>query len=749
MADQKPYDELLPPSGDTRVGEKVFSLWAAIIKDKIAQGLHTRWLRNHQLRRNQHWKTRLANMPQLSVNLIDTHITRTANLLTDNNPTFNISRMQDDASTNLDDEAFKDMQHGCEHWWNESEQQEILEESVINGETYGITIEGMTFNPDLNEGLGDAETILIDPFCCGWYPVDAVKTARELQKAEAFIYVEPMSVREAKRRWREKADEIKPDSEAFKDLGEERRDLSGSTSQRGSSVILQVANEVKQYVSNLFGSASAEEDDRCLVVHCFARDYSSEKSETEGEENVIVTTQPAYPGSIRYVAVTNGGKVVLADKPNPSVNRKTLKEEDARSTYLFSRFPFAAANSNKDTSNGWGYSDVEQLEFLNLELDKALTQFTLIKDKAVRSKLIVPRDTGIRDEELTNTPSVLRPVSAQAGEGIRWLDPPPQVLDIEKAIELFKGLFFLKAGSFELDQAKTPGRDVIAYKAIAALLEHAATMQRGKIRGYSRLIRERGRMYLSMKMNFGTEDEWITVQDEKGGMIAKKMNWRRLLGPANLTVVNGSTMPVSKVQQREEAIALGKMGIVDKEAVLRKIDWPDIDAVLGRMKAGPYAELFQRLQQAGMPQQILQLISGIAQMDGKVFEKEQKAGKVPDFRQVFVQMMRMLNGEQVQNPEQVMQQAEQILKAAQADKAKADAMLTLEKITSERIDQQVKAAGVRFDIETLKQNRAKIVAEIEANLKQMKLDGLLELASMLKNKPGYNEQGMKSNNREG
>jgi hypothetical protein len=749
VPDEKPYSELIPPHGDKRVGEVVVRMWGEILKDKLALGLHARWLRNHQLRRNKHWKNKAKNVPQLSANLIDTHVTRTTNTLTDNNPTFNVSRLQDDPSTKMDDQAFEDMQKGCGYWWNETEQQEIFEESVLNGETYGITIEGMTFNDGINNGLGDAETILIDPFCFGWYPVDSVKTARELQKADALLYVEPITVREARRRWPDNKDEIKPDSEALKDLGDERRDAT-TGAQRGQNQILQVVNEIKQYVASLFGSKEGEMEDRCLVYHCFVKDYSratTKEEESEDGFEVRVETEPTYPGHIRYVVVTNGGKIVLEDRKNPSINWKTLKPEQARITYLYDKFPITAANSNKDTSNGWGWSDIEQLEFLNLELDKALTQFTLMKDKAARSKLIVPRDTGIQDHELSNMPGILRPASSQASAGIRWLEAPPQVLDIEKAIELFKSLFFLKAGSFELDQGKVQGTEVVAYKAIAALLEHAATMQRGKIRAYSRLIRERGRMYLSMKMNYGTEDEWITVPDSKGGTETKSINWRKMLAPANLTVVTGSTMPVSKVQQREEALALRKMGVVDNEEILRKFEWNNVESIIERMKAGPYADLFDRLQKAGMPQQILQLIVGISQMDPKTFEKQEKAGKVPNFGQVFQDMMRILNGEQVENPEQVMQQAEQLVKQAQADKFKADAMLTMEKIVSERIDQQVKAAGVAFDEESLKMQRAKLVSEIQQGIKELKIEGLSQIASMLQNSPGYNEQGMKSNNR--
>jgi len=76
---------------------------------------------------------------------------------------------------------------------------------------------------------------------------------------------------------------------------------------------------------------------------------------------------------------------------------------------------------------------------------------------------------------------------------------------------------------------------------------------------------------------------------------------------------------------------------------------------------------------------------------------------------------------------------------AAAKAQEANAQLSMEKIASERIDQQVKLNGIRLDEESLKIKRAELVAGIQKDV----ADGL---KSTLKNRPGYNERGMKSNN---
>ncbi len=56
---------------------------------------------------------------------------------------------------------------------------------------------------------------------------------------------------------------------------------------------------------------------------------------------------------------------------------------------------FSATPSVTDTSSIWGISDYEQLEQLNLEVNKALSQITLIKDKASRLKIINPKNNTL------------------------------------------------------------------------------------------------------------------------------------------------------------------------------------------------------------------------------------------------------------------------------------------------------------------------------------------------------------------
>jgi hypothetical protein len=449
-----------------------------------------------------------------------------------------------------------------------------------------------------------------------------------------------------------------------------------------------------------------------------------------------------YPGNIRMVTTCNGGKLVLQDVPNPSINLDVLDLEQASKTYLFDKFPFSWTQSVTDTSNGWGMSDFEQLETLQLEIDKTLSQYTLVKDKIARLKIINPRDSGVDDSAFDNYPGILKPTNSLVAQGIRYLDPPPLPRDLINVMDIYKDFFFLVAGTFDLEQAQTPGREVIAYKAIAALIERANTMLKGKIRNYSKMIRERGRMYLSHVMNWYVVERWFEY-DEDGDKVAATITGPEVVIPAKLTVVSGSTMPVSRIQEREEAIDLYEKGAIDAEELLKKIDWHDWKNVVRRMKAGPFGVFADRLNTIGAPPQVIDFLNELFMMDEKEFESGMEKGEIPPFAAIVKETPALPEPQmsEVETAEIEIKRAEADLKRMQAEKERIEIELVKEKIRSERVNQQVALKGTEFDSDKLEIERAKAASEINTSEKLVK-------KSESRGTPPYRERGMKSNNQQ-
>lgn len=669
---------LIPDPGDDKVGKKVFDILVEVVTDKVQIGLHDKWLEHYKLTRNKHWKKSQGNVPLVSVNLIHTHRQRTVNTLTDNDPAFNIISMASGEDQDYSEETLK-VQRQCEYWWTEQEQQIRYEESVRNGESYGIAIEKVIFDPALEAPLGEARTVVVDPYHFGIYPV----TCKEVQDAEAVLYFYPMSLREAKRRWPKKASEIVPDGELLDELGSERRELTSGSS--GDGFLARVGSLVKTLFTSTHGSDAKK--DEVLVCECWVKHYGA-----------------GYPGDIRCVTVCSSGKVVLDDRPNPSIN-PTLSEDVTSLTFLWDKFPFSAAPSVRDTSNFWGMSDIEQLEQLQKEFNKAVSQAVFLKDKSARPKVINPQNSGVSNDQFTNAPGIINPTDEMKAAAIRYLEFPNMPYDIQAMITLLKDLFFLVSGTFELENAQTPGREVIAHRAIAALIEHAALMMRGKIRNYSKLLRDRGRMYLSHMQNWYTEPRVFAYQQGTQTMVGTIRSDEIQL-PLKFTVINGSTLPTSKQFQREEALELFKLGAVDQQALLEDLDYSNRDEVVKRMKEGPYAELLSRMSVMGIPDPVVQVLQQVATLEQKDFEKAMKGGQIP--------MLSLPEPAQQGDP---MQDANVQLAQAKVAKEEADRMLTIEKAKTEQVQQQVLMAGIEFDQQKLRIERTQTLADVDAKIR--------------------------------
>lgn len=695
------FPELLPPPGHEKVGPRIFALLEEVVKDKISLGLHDKWLYFYKLGRNKHWKREAREVPLATANLLHVHRQRTVNMLTDNNPTFNLVEV----GSTTDDDRIERLQKMAMYWWREEEQQSHYEDSVRDGETYGLTIEKVVFNPDREGGLGEIETINVDPFHYGLWPIKC----RQVQQAQACFHFYPVNIRELKKRYPDKAALIKPDKDLLQELGEERREVQIGSNR--DSIVARVGNSIKTLFAG--GMEKTTDSEETVIVECWCKDF------TLNENKELV-----YPGAIRCVTACNAGKLVLEDRGNPSVNLD-YPIEKIKDSYLFDKYPFIVANSYRDSATFWGMSDFEQLEQLQLQFNKALSQYLFIKDKSSRPKTINPKTSGIPNTHFTNAPGIINPKNSIEAAAIRVLDMPQLPVDLDRCMELLQELFFLVSGTFNLEQSQTPGKDVIAYKAIAALLENAATMMRGKIRNYSRLLRERGRMYISHVQNWYTEDRFFFFEED-GKSISGSLNGTEVQMPIKLSVVNGSMLPVSKVQQREEALVLYEKGAIDQQDLLEKLEWSNRSKVLERMQAGMVGAFLGRLAEVGAPPEILEVMQQISSLEDKEFDKVLKEGSIPAL--VWPQAD---NGETMQAIQLKLE--EEKLKHEQAKR-----QLIEEQISTERVEQRVKEAGIDFDQEKLAIEREKTL--MEASFKEEQL-------TQTAKETNVTERGLKSNNK--
>jgi len=757
-------DCILPPEGDKDVGTTVVSILNEVVQDKQDLGLHAKWNRNYELCRNKHFNNNDSKkVPLASANLIYRHRMQTVNQLTDNNPTFNVAQLLE----NPEYEGVTDTIHSMtKYWWMETEQQTCLTDGVTDGETYSCVIRKIEFDSEKEYGIGEVVNTRVDPFHFGTWPVNV----HDVQDAEVNLHFYPMPLREARTTWPDFADKIQADQELLKELGDERREMAGGQQQKGLKGIMTSFGSTVKTLLNSNSAGISGDSQEVLICEAWVKDRTK-ITEMVGQQAVdpetgmavmeeVEVTRPKYPGHIRRVIVCNAGGLVLKDKPNPSIN-PVLPFEKQKETYLFDKFPFIREVSVRDTSDPWGMSDLEQLERLNIEYDKTLSRMLAVRDKAVRTKLVNPLTSGVDNSQFTNQVGIINPTNSFEAQAIKFLDQP-RVLpdDLVGLAELIKGLFFLVSGSFELENAQVAGSDKLAYKAIAALIEQVARMMRGKIRNYYRLIRETGRMYVSLAQNWYTEKRQIPMEKD-GETKQVGIRGEDLIVPCKLTVVSGSTLPVSKVQQREESISLFKMRAFGApgsptatEILLDALEFDGRKEIVKKMQKGVFGDLFKKLGECGVPKPIIQFMQKVSQLDPKIMQQLKMKGQLPNFQQILMQMQGKPDPKTIEaQAEAKVKEAEVNEKNAKASKTTVEAQkvqaeieeiqakkaLTLEQIATERLEQQVKIAGVGFDEEKLKIERAQLVNDIKKRHDEA-------ITKISENKPGYNERGLKSNN---
>lgn len=753
--------ELIPPAGSDGVGVAVTEMMNQILDYREDMKFAERCVRFYKYRKAEHWNTKNKDLNLLSVNLLGSHHQKTVNMLTDNNPTFNAVPGGD-----LGDSAQEQLsllENVTDSWWIDTEQQNVFEESVHVGELYGTVGEHVYFDVSVNFPYGEVVTETLDPLYVSLYP----PKCRKIEKAEAVLRWYPMSVREAKRRWPEVADQLKGDLSLIEEIGDDRHDET--TEGRKSWTVL--ISSITKWVSQSEKRPQEHDADELFIIECWVKDYSQAGG------------KPVYPGNIRRVRVTNGGKVVLDDDYNPTLNPE-LPPDVHQSTYLYSRFPFSYIQPVIDPASPFGISDFEQLEKLNVEFNKTMTQFTLFKDKTSRPKLLNPKDSGVTNDELNNMVGIARPTNYMVGQAIRYIDPPQMSADIISGLNLYKDLFNEVAGSFnDVMQGRKQGSEVIAAKAIAMLLEEASRMARGKIRNYSKMLRERGRMFVALAQNWYDTPRFVKFQNG-GEEQVRPVTRNELQISGKINIVSGSTMPVSNIQRREEVLSLLQAGVVDQEYVLEKFNVDNYKDIIKRMQQGPLGQYLQKLSMIGIPQPLLQLFQQIGQMDEKQIQQALETGQIPQFGQLLQQLAGQTQPEQP-NPEAVKNQIEGRKVQIQEQKTQTDAMLNQariqidsqkaqaeiakvqaeielikQRIETEIVERQVKAAGVELDRENIRIQKAQAVAGIQAQENVHKVDKIKTAASLMRQKEGsevqrqemrqdkggYDERGMKSNN---
>ena len=604
----------LPPEGHKDVGGFAYSLFDAAMAERDRLCLEARWNDNHRLYRNQHFAdSSLASLirkskKRLSLNFLAANIQRTVANITARAPVA-MAQSVDGADNGADDV----MSEKLSQWNNMEEQQASLTSSVFNQEIYGITIEKAVYDAKRKA----PRPVVLDQFA----GLPAPGNWRTLNDAPYMIHLYTLPVDSAEKRF--EVEGLTDDADISQILGEEREEnaLAVPTHTVGAreGVVPVSAGHVPtspKPKDRLFYQ------DRCLIAEIWVRDYSTVKRKRMVEEMDPATGEPLvfeieeevprYPGGIRVITITNKGNKVLSDTMNPNVNWE-LPTEMVENSYLYDRFPFYKSNSYEDTTSLWGFSMAEMVADINLAIDDLWSMIASYLRMALHPPLILPQDCNIPLSKVRYIPRlVLQPASSNTANAIRWLEMPTPPSWLFQALDTLLAFFDRISQVEDADRGSAPGQ-VVAASAIQMLQERGAVLVRAKIRAVDRLVRERGRCFISFYQNFNADPEAVTVGDQQYQLRGLDM----LPFKFDYIVESGSTVAKTEAQQQQQAMELYAAGAIDRRALLEKLKFDKWKEVIERMGENELDTALNVLMAAGMPEDMaMQLRQMLMQPQG-------------------------------------------------------------------------------------------------------------------------------------
>lgn len=574
-----------------------------------------RWSDYYKMFRGKQWKDdRPSYRHSEVINMIFQNIQAAVPELTDSRPKIEFMPQEPgdmELASILNDVLTSDWERG--NWLYKLT--EVIYDKKIYGTGMGSVLEPLEPGARIRFQSEDLFYCFPDPDA-----VD-VNEAQHGERANTFLFAEPVRLKKLKREYPDKAKYLKPDL-MDSTLGEDRKDLTKPAYKTPTAA---------DYVPGDGSSPTdSKKSDRLLKLTLYILDdeIEEEKREKLDDQGAPVidpaTGQPAteYVQRLKYPQgrkICVAGGVLLDDGPIP---------------YDDGLFPFIRFPNYILPREYHGISDVEQLEspqkIFNKLVSFALDVLTLMGNPV----WLNPTSSGVDSDNLFNRPGLTidydgeRP--PQRVEGVQL---QPYVLQM---IDRMKSWFDDISGNLEVSRGAKP-EGVTAASAINSLQEAGKTRRRLEARNLDAGLQQFGQLYLSRVFQHYTAPMVFrltgkdganryfkfhidTAVDETGEpyKVAKVRNYNqhpetgayaeavdskdyRILGEFDVRVATGSSLPFAKQEKANMAKEGIEVGALDGREWLDAVDYPNAEAVWTRVQERKQAEMAAKAQAQGAP----------------------------------------------------------------------------------------------------------------------------------------------------
>lgn len=550
-------------------------LWEA---QQYRKTYDSQWEYYYQLYRSQHYPVRKINrvagtwQAKLAINYIFSIIESIIATMTDNKPKINIIPTcpeQQDYTSNL--------QEALDSIWYRRKAHVKTQDALKNAMIYGIGYLKFWWDPDCEGGKGDIEIGVPDPFSIFPDP-----RCTSFHDAEHVLEVREVTVDYIRQHYPTTGANVRADSPSEGSM-KFKREGGMQPGSMGNFLSVPLVSPIDDNPLKIdqtdFSSppykSGQTRGKTVTLIECWVRDYSKKKVQipmmsVDPMTGMPITIleeheEPMYPNG-RIIHVANG--VTLQDKPAP-----------------YHIWPYVRIIDNSLPGEFFGQGEPEILHHLQHELNKARNQIINHRVLMGNAIWIVDKDSGVDRDEITNEPGMI--VWKYRGSEVRRESPPQlppwQVQIVEMTIRDMREISGIGATS-----GGVVPRGVRSGSGFEAAQEIANTRIRLKVRNLESALEDAGRIMISLIQQYYTVPRMIRILGNAGEVAFVPFDGTHVRGDWDLRVGAGSTLPVSRAVQAQNAIQLFQLGAIDQRALLEHTDFPDAEDILHRM-GGPLA----------------------------------------------------------------------------------------------------------------------------------------------------------------
>jgi hypothetical protein len=485
-----------------------------------------------------------------------------------------------------------DLEKTLEATWHKHNTDAEHEKILWDAHAFGTGLGKTTWDAALDEGLGDAVTVRVDPF--RFYPDP---TATNEYDGNFYIEARTMSLQELDRRYPGASD--LPGLVEENTMVDERPDLYSDTNRTPRANPGPISpNTSQQYGRPSWRRESGGDTyDRAVTVY-----------EAWVREHDLWVDASVDPPEDRiddrwHVYIMCGERIIF--------------DAEAHDLWGHGRHPYTRYVLT-DEGEFWGTSIVEHLASNQIAMNRLLAAMQLHAELTGNPILLESTRSRLGRAKITNKPGGRYTIPPGTKADTGWLDPPSMAAEVQNLILFHREEMERISGMSAMSRGTAPqGRP--AKKMIDNIQEASFVRVRMALRNLEKFLRDSGELRAALIAENYTVERIVAINGPSGQKTAMALKGRHFFTPQetigedgkvklesmplrfSLWIQAGSSLPTSRQARAQEADVLYGMQAIDRQAVLEAHDYPNRQEIIKRMDQKEMMAQMAQAQSKGGP----------------------------------------------------------------------------------------------------------------------------------------------------